>query len=54
MLQMSRVISRHTLRCLELAILVTVLNLLLSFCVVQWWVACSASKSSIRSKSEGS
>ena len=36
---MSRAVSRNTMRCLEIAFLVTLLNLLLSFTVVQWYSA---------------
>ena len=35
--------SRNTVRCLELAFLVTVLNLVLSFAVVQWYSSSSSS-----------
>jgi len=38
--------SRNTMRCLEIAFLVTLLNLLLSFTVVQWYTADSSSDSS--------
>lgn len=40
---MSRAVSRNTMRCLEIAFLVTLLNLLLSFTVVQWYSADSSS-----------
>jgi len=41
---MSRAMSRNTMRCLEIAFLVTLLNLLLSFTVVQWYSADSSSQ----------
>ena len=43
---MSRAVSRNTMRCLEIAFLVTLLNLLLSFTVVQWYSADSSSSDS--------
>lgn len=44
---MSRLVSsRSTMRCLEIALLVTVLNLLLSFTVVQWYSSVPATDSS--------
>jgi len=42
--KMSRAMSRNTMRCLEIAFLVTLLNLLLSFTVVQWYSADSSSQ----------
>ena len=39
---MLRLISRNTARCLEIAFLVTVLNLLLSFTMVQWYNSVSS------------
>jgi len=47
---MSRVLSRNTMRCLEIAVLVTVLNLLLSFTVVQWYSSVPSSESSRQSQ----
>ena len=42
--------SRNTMRCLEIAFLVTLLNLLLSFTVVQWYSADSSSDSAMASQ----
>jgi len=46
--------SRNTVRCLELAFLVTVLNLVLSFTVVQWYSSASSSASDSLAPSQSS
>jgi len=43
---MSRILARNTTRCLEIAFLVTVLNLLVSLTVVQWYSSGSSSDTS--------